>query len=498
MMAGVEQPLPSPALVVLIGPPASGKSSWAAENFRPEQVLCADTLRGVVGEHDLDLAASDDAFEILDRMLAMRMGRKLTTVVDTTGLDDARRQSYLELARSSGVAAVAVRFSTSAAECKRRNRERAHPVPAKAMDTMLKRFREVAAGVDGEGWDLVLEPSPVRMVTEKLQKATAVESATSQPDDSPANLSFGLHVSDFEWIPDDVPAAEALADLGRRAEAAGFESLWVMDHLIQIPQVGREWDAMLEPFATLTHLAAATDRCRLGVLVSPVTTRPVGVLAKLVATLDVLSDGRAVCGVGAGSSATEHEAYGIPFGPPGERLDLLEETIAALRVIWGSGAKSFAGDHISIDRAVGYPRPLQDPMPILVGGSGERTLRIAARLADGCNVFGDVPTATRRIETVRRLLADADRSPDEFEISHLGNLLVGRSSAELRELVDARRPPNLGPDRFAARANAGTVADHAVAFRSLAAAGLNTAIVSTSGLADPATTDAFAELIAAV
>ena len=489
--------LPSPSLVVLVGAPASGKSSWAAEHFRPEQVLCADTLRGIVGEHELDLAASDDAFEILDRMLAMRMGRKLTTVVDTTGLDDARRRSYLELARASGVPAVAVRFATSAAECKRRNRERAHPVPAKAMDTMLKRFREVASSLDDEGWDLVIEPTPVRMVTEKLQKA-AVEVAPPQLGERPTGLAFGLHISDFEWIPDDVPVAEALTDLGRRAEAAGFESLWVMDHLIQIPQVGREWDSMLEPFTTLTHLATATDRCRLGVLVSPVTTRPVGVLAKLVATLDGLSGGRAVCGVGAGSSAAEHEAYGIPFGPSGERLDLLEETIAALRITWGSGAKSFHGETIAIERAIGYPRPVQDPMPILVGGSGERTLRIAARLADGCNVFGDIPTARRRIETVRRLLADADRSPDEFEISHLGNLLVGRSTSELDALIDARRPANMGPDRFAARSNAGTVADHAAAFRALAAAGLNTAIVSTSGLADPATTDAFAELIDAV
>ncbi len=489
--------LPSPSLVVLVGPPASGKSSWAAENFRPEQVLCADTLRGVVGEHELDLAASDDAFEILDRVLAMRIGRKLTTVVDTTGLDDARRRTYLDLAQSSGVAAVAVSFSTSGAECKRRNRERAHPVPAKAMDTMLKRYREAAPTLDAEGWDQIIEPTPVRMVTPKLQ-VTATEPEADEGPNLPSGLRFGLHISDFEWIPDGMPTAEALAELAQRAEAAGFESLWVMDHLIQIPQVGREWHAMLEPFTTLAQLAAATERCRLGVLVSPVTTRHVGVLAKAVATLDVLSGGRAVCGLGAGSSAAEHEAYGIPFGSPSERLDLLEETIGALRVIWGSGVKAFHGATIAIDRAVGYPRPLQDPMPIIVGGSGERTLGIAARHADGCNVFGDVPTATRRIELVRRLLADADRSPDDFEISHLGNLLVGRSAAELRCFIDALRPPNMGPDRFAARANAGTVADHAAAFRTLAAAGLTTAIVSTAGLADSATTDALGELIAAV
>jgi probable F420-dependent oxidoreductase len=372
------------------------------------------------------------------------------------------------------------------------------PGSAKALETLVRRFKEVSRALDNEGWDQIIEPKPVRTVTPKLAQAAAP--APSPPIGPPPaqQLKFGLHISDFEWIENKEDTSEALGDLAKRAEAVGFESLWVMDHLIQIPQVGREWDSLLEPFTTLAHLAASTERCRLGVLVSPVTTRHVGVLAKLVATLDVLSGGRAVCGVGAGSSPAEHEAYGIPFGPARERLALLEETVQALRIIWGSGSKAFEGDAVSIERAVGYPRPLQDPLPIIVGGSGDRTLGIAARHADGCHVFGDIDTATRRIERVRTLLEAEDRSVDEFEISHLGNLLVARSSHELNELVDARRPPNMGPDRFANRANAGTVDDHAAAFRSLASAGLDTAIVSTSGLGEPDTMIACAELIETV
>ncbi|MEM1332700.1 MAG: ATP-binding protein, partial [Actinomycetota bacterium] len=113
-----ERPIPTPSLLVLVGPPASGKSTWAAEHFRPEQIVSADALRGVVGEHEFDLSASEDAFDLLDRIVAARLGRGLTTVIDTTGLDSARRAVALTAARSASVPAVAVRFTTSAAECK--------------------------------------------------------------------------------------------------------------------------------------------------------------------------------------------------------------------------------------------------------------------------------------------------------------------------------------------------------------------------------------------
>jgi len=482
----------SPSLVVLVGAPAAGKSSWAAQNFAPAQVLCADTLRGIVGEHELDLAASNDAFEVLDRMVEMRLGRGLTTVIDTTGLNNDRRVGYLAAARRHGVEAVVVKFSTSAAECKRRNRERAHRVPVRVIDSMVRRFREVAPGLDDEGWDLIIEPE-----TAKTAKPTNLpESKQSYEPTQATSLTFGLHVSSFEWIDDNAEMGPRLAELAQRAESAGFQSLWLMDHLIQIPQLGREWDAMLEPYTTLGYMASSTERIRLGVLVSPVTMKHVGVLAKMVATLDVLSGGRAIAGVGAGSSAAEHKLYGIPFGSPAERLDLLEETLQALQVIWGSGAKSFDGPSIQIERAVGYPRPVQDPMPIIVGGSGEqRTLKLAAKYGSGCNLFGDLKAIERRIGVVRTHLAEVGRDDSDFEITHLGGALLAADSSALRELIESERPSNLGPDRFAKRANAGTIDDHEERYRAMAALGVDTAIVNASRLDDPSTFDVWSELI---
>ena len=306
------RPIPTPSLVVLVGPPASGKSTWAAENFRPEQVVSADALRAVVGEHELDLAATDDAFEVLDRIVAARLGRGLTTVVDTTGLDPTRRAGYLAAAARADASSVAVRFTTSAVECKRRNRERDHPVPAKALDQMISKAREV--DLEAEGWDLMIEPEPVRTVPERLRGADPGDAADRAGDVSEPQLGlrFGLLVSAYDWEGGAEAIASNLARIARDAEAVGFDSLWVMDHLIQIPQVGRAWDPMLESYAALAHVAAVTDRIRLGVLVSPITFRHVAHLAKLIATLDVLSGGRVIVGLGAGSSEAEHRALGHP------------------------------------------------------------------------------------------------------------------------------------------------------------------------------------------
>lgn len=487
------RPLPTPSLVVLIGPPASGKSTWAAEQFDAQQIVCADTLRGVVGEHELDLGATDDAFELLDRIVELRLARGLTTVVDTTGLDASRRRGYLDLARREGVTAVAVRFVTSAAECKRRNRTRDHPVPVKALDTMIRKARSI--DVTDEGWDVVLEPEPVRMVSPKLVGA-ASQSAASEPSAEPSALRFGLLLSGFDWPGGNESIATTLTRIATDAESAGFDSLWVMDHLIQIPQVGSRWDPMLESYTTLAFMAAATTRIRLGVLVSAVTLRNVGHLAKLIATLDVLSGGRAIAGLGAGNSEDEHQAYGIRFPPPAERLAMLEDALRVLPLLLGPGGPAFEGRTTTIPEAVGYPRPLQDHVPIVVGGSGERvTLRLAAQYADGCNLFGDAATVAKKVAVLRGHCVDAGRDPDDVVVTHLGTLLVGSDGSDLRARIERLRPSNTGPDRFAAQANAGTIDDHEAAFRGLARAGVQTAIVSTPDVAGPDVFAPFAELI---
>ena len=126
--------LPDPALVVLIGPSGSGKSAWAAGRYRPHEVVSSDRLRALVGSGEHDLDASSDAFALLDQIVAARLRRGLTAVVDTLGLDAERRRGYLELARSSGMPAVAVLVDTDPAECRRRNRARDRAVPAPVLD----------------------------------------------------------------------------------------------------------------------------------------------------------------------------------------------------------------------------------------------------------------------------------------------------------------------------------------------------------------------------
>lgn len=476
---------------MLVGPPASGKSTWADDNFAPSQIVSSDRLRSVAGEHELDLSATDDAFELLERIVDMRMGRRLTTVIDTTGIDQRRRQRYLGVARRNGVAAVVVRFTTSAAECRRRNRERSHPVPVKALDALSKAAR--AIDLDAEGWDQVLQPEPVRMVTPKLAAAAAAPPAANRP---PAKLRFGLLVSRYDWPGGNEAIGPTLARIATQAEQAGFDSLWVMDHMIQIPQVGAAWDPMLDSYTTLGFLANSTTTIRLGVLVSAVTFRNVGHLAKMIATLDVVSGGRAIAGLGAGNSEREHDAYGWDFPQASERLARLEDVLQALPLLWGPGAPAFEGATLSIPEAISYPRPVQDPMPIIVGGSGERvTLRLAAQYASGCNLFGDASTVRKRVDILRRHCADVGRDPSEVEVTHLGEMLLGRDRRDLEERIERLRPANVGPDRFAATVNAGTIDDHHAGFSELAEAGVETAIVSAPDLSDPTAFPIFADLL---
>ncbi|MGE3289491.1 MAG: AAA family ATPase, partial [Pseudonocardia sp.] len=149
-------PLPDPALVVLAGAAGSGKSTWAAARYRAVEIVASDALRGIVGSGPADLDASQDAFDLLDRIVAARAGRGLTTVVDTLGLDDARRAAHLRLARSAGLAAVLVVLDTPAALCRERNRGRDRPVPAAALTGQLRRVRGLAAAAAEEGWDRVV------------------------------------------------------------------------------------------------------------------------------------------------------------------------------------------------------------------------------------------------------------------------------------------------------------------------------------------------------
>lgn len=480
--------LPTRCLLLLVGPSGAGKSTWAATQFRPEQIVASDQLRALVGAGPFDQRAGQDAFEVLDLVLERRLRRGLLTVLDTLGLDAGRRAAYRALAAEHGLACHAVRFDTPAATCRQRNRARAQPVPAKVLTAQLASYQSARAALDEEGYAGVHEPGPVTVVPPVM---LAAPSAAARQEEDPMPLRFGLQIPRFDWAPD---IGAGLSAVARAAEAAGFDSLWVMDHVLQIPQVGREWDPMLDAYSALGFLAAATTRCRLGALVSPVTYRPPAHLAKIVASLDVLSGGRAVCGLGAGWFEREHRLYGFGFPPRGERLDLLQDALELLPLMWGPGAPAYTGRRVSVAEAICYPRPVQDRIPILVGGQGERrTLALVARYADACNLFGPPDTVRHKLSVLAEHCRQAGRNLAEIEVTHLSTVL---RADDVAAAIESRRPAASTPEAYAEAVNAGSTHENIGRFRALAEAGVHTAIVSLADLG-PESVAAFGPVIAA-
>jgi alkanesulfonate monooxygenase SsuD/methylene tetrahydromethanopterin reductase-like flavin-dependent oxidoreductase (luciferase family)/predicted kinase len=471
-------PLPDPALVVLVGASGSGKSHWAAARYRPQEVVSSDYLRSVVGSGEHDLDASVDAFALLDQIVAARLRRGLTTVVDTLGLDPERRRVQRELARQAGLPAVAVLFDTDPALCRGRNAKRDRSVPAAVLDGQLRRVPAAAAELDAEGWDLVVRPGEAAIEpahTPGTRRAAADQSAR------PARLAFVLQISSFPWA-DDPPGW--LAAVAAAAADAGLDGIALLDHLIQIPQAGRAWEPMPEPWVTLGMLAGLAPGLRLGTLVTPVTFRAPGILAKTVATLDVLTGGRAFCGIGAGWWDREHAAFGLPFPPAAARLDQLEVTIETLRALWGPGTKPYQGERVSLPETTCYPRPVS-PVPIIVGGSGERrTLRIAARMGDGCNLPSDLGSLDHKLAVLRDHCRQVGRDPAEVLITVLDVPVIGRDrdhAAGIVEKLRGRTPAAA----FARRHHSGTAVDHIGRYRLLAERGVSTVFVSLPDLAGP-------------
>jgi alkanesulfonate monooxygenase SsuD/methylene tetrahydromethanopterin reductase-like flavin-dependent oxidoreductase (luciferase family)/predicted kinase len=475
---GVTTALPDPALVVLVGASGSGKSAWAAARYRPQEVVSSDQLRGVVGSGEHDLDASADAFALLDQIVAARLKRGLNTVVDTLGLDLARRRAQLEAARRAGLPAVAVLFDTDPALCRSRNAQRDRSVPAAVLDGQLRRVPGTARELVAEGWDLVARPAEA--ATEPAHSPGSRRAAAEQ-DLRPARLSFVLQISRFGW--QDDPRGWLAAVAGAAADA-GIEGIALMDHLIQIPQAGRAWEPIPEPWVTLGLLAGLAPGMRLGTLVTPVTFRAPGILAKTVATLDVLTGGRAFCGIGAGWWDREHAAFGLPFPPPAARLDQLEVTIETLRALWQAGTKAYHGDRVSLPETTCYQRPVSQ-VPVIVGGGGERrTLRIAARLGDGCNLPSTLDVLDRKLAVLREHCREAGRDPAQVQVTVLDIPVIGEDRGHAAVLVEKLRGRTPAAT-FARRHHAGTAADHIGRYRLLAERGVATVFVSLPDLAGP-------------
>jgi F420-dependent oxidoreductase-like protein len=229
-------------------------------------------------------------------------------------------------------------------------------------------------------------------------------------------VKLGLQISRFRWPGGPPLMARTLASIARAADDAGYASIWLMDHFFQIASIAKAEEAMLEAYTTLGFLAAHTRQARLGTLVTGVHYRHPGLLVKQVTTLDVLSEGRAWLGIGAGWYERESKGLGVPFPSVKERFERLEETLKIAHQMWSGETQPFYGKHFQLAEALNSPPALTAPHPpILIGGGGEhKTLRLVARYADACNLFARYakPDLVRKLAKLRSY-CDEERRPYE-------------------------------------------------------------------------------------
>jgi F420-dependent oxidoreductase-like protein len=256
-------------------------------------------------------------------------------------------------------------------------------------------------------------------------------------------MRLGLHIPATTWEGGAPQLGSKLAEVVEAAESAGFDTIDVADHLWQHPVMGGPEVSQIEAYTTLGFIAAHTRRVRLLALATAVSYRHAGLLAKMVTTLDVLSGGRAMLGIGAGDYPEEAQGLGLPFPSLGERFDLLEETVQACLRMWegehGAG-EPFLGKHVHLERPLNVPQSLSRPHPpILIAGSGERrTLPLVARYADACNLRPS-PEIPRQLDLLRRLCEQEGRDYDAIEKTAPFGFDVGENGSKVGEVIDRLR-----------------------------------------------------------
>lgn len=250
-------------------------------------------------------------------------------------------------------------------------------------------------------------------------------------------MKIGLQIPDFSTPDGPARLGADLATVARTADDAGFEYLAVMDHFFQIGVIGPPEREMLEAYTTLGYLAGHTSRARLLTLVTGVTYRHPGILAKIVTTLDVLSGGRGGLGIGAAWNDEESRGLGIPFPPVAERFERLEETLQICLQMWRGDESPYLGRHYQLERPLNSPQALTRPHPpILIGGGGERkTLRLVAQYAQACNLFPG-PDLARKLDVLRGHCEAVGRDYGEIEKTCYFRYDVGAKGERAQEVVD--------------------------------------------------------------
>ncbi|MDJ0952659.1 MAG: LLM class F420-dependent oxidoreductase [Acidimicrobiia bacterium] len=228
-------------------------------------------------------------------------------------------------------------------------------------------------------------------------------------------MDLGIHVANFTWPGSPQTTAETLTAVAKATDRGGFASLSVMDHFFQMEGYFAAEEPMLEGYTTLGYLAAVTESVQLRLLVTGVTYRHPGVLAKIVSTVDVLSEGRGELGIGAAWYEREHAGLGVPFPPTAERFERLEETLQICLQMWSDDTGPYQGVHYQLGETLNEPNSISKPHPpIMIGGSGEKkTLRLVAKYADACNLFVNTPDeATHKLEVLRQHCLDVGTDYD--------------------------------------------------------------------------------------
>jgi F420-dependent oxidoreductase-like protein len=253
-------------------------------------------------------------------------------------------------------------------------------------------------------------------------------------------VKLGLHISNFTWPGGAPRLGPTLADVASAADDAGFDRISVMDHLWQISVIGPPEHEMLEAYTALGFLAGHTKRAKLLTLVTGVVYRDPGLLAKAVTTLDVLSGGRAMLGIGAAWNSEESRGLGLLFPPTAERFERLEEALQIIRQMFSGDEKAYDGKHYHLGRPLNSPAPLSRPHPpILIGGGGEKkTLLLVAKYADACNLFPG-PDARRKLDVLRKHCEAVGRDYDEIEKTVLYNFDLGENGERVGEIVEGLR-----------------------------------------------------------
>jgi F420-dependent oxidoreductase-like protein len=315
-----------------------------------------------------------------------------------------------------------------------------------------------------------------------------------------APFELDLHVPNFNY-PDVAPEDlfEKLVEIATAAEASGFSSLSLMDHLHQIGPVGPPENYMFDGNTMLAAIAARTSSIHLGLLVGGVTYRNPALVAKITTTLDVISGGRAVLGLGAAWFEEEHRAYGYEFPPLKTRFEYLEDALQITRALFTQDVATVHGKHFHVEDAFNNPKPIRGDIPILIGGSGERkTLRFVAKYADGSNLFGDVDRVRHLLGVLEGHCADVGRDPAEITKTRMGRVFIAPTHEAAEAKFQAALTSGADPEVVRAQAFVGEPSEIAEQVQAYLDAGLDGITITLPDVEDIETVKLAGETLGAV